>query len=128
MGIIPERKLDLGNQIALMSVKARELGCKIVYTTERKISFNTDMIIFLHPLVTLENAYALAHEIGHLIQYTEGRLHYGMWKINKPYRINTEMEAWGYAYDILTKYEVPLDKWSEHVQKKLMSYFTTDKI
>jgi hypothetical protein len=128
MGIIPDRKPDLGNQIALMSVMARGLGCKIEYTAERKISFNTDMVIFLHPDVTLDNAYSLAHEIGHLIQFIEGRLNYGLWKNNKPYRICAEMEAWAHAYEILSKFEVSLDKWSDYVQKKLMTYFKTNRI
>lgn len=108
--------------------KANELGCEIFYESNRKISFNTSMKIFIPPIYTLENLYALAHEMGHLIDYIDGKLDHNKWFEDINYRISAEMRAWINSYNLLVEVDAPLDNWKQHVQDKLFTYFEHEEI
>ncbi|WP_445492434.1 hypothetical protein [Niallia sp. 03133] len=108
--------------------KAEELGCKVIYDSSKKISFNASMIITIPYLITLENTYALAHEIGHVIDYVNEELDYDKWLNDWSYRVNAEMSAWVHAYKLLNDLGVPLDGWNNHVNSKLKNYFTLPEV
>ena len=107
---------------------AEELGCKVVYDSTKKISFNTRMYITVPYEFTLENAYALAHEIGHVIDYVNDELDHDKWFHDWSYRVNAEMSAWVHAYKLLEKLEIPLHHWQSHVNSKLANYFILPKV
>lgn len=107
---------------------AHDLGCNVVYHPTKKISFNTNMYITVPYEFTLENIYALAHEIGHVIDYRNGELEHDYWLNDWSYRVNAEMSAWVHAYKILKKLNIPLDRWQTHVNDKLSNYFLLPEV
>ncbi|AYV67571.1 hypothetical protein C2I06_12240 [Niallia circulans] len=107
---------------------AEELGCKVAYDSTKKISFNTNMYITVPYQFSLENIYALAHEIGHVIDYVNGDLDHDKWLHDWSYRVNAEMSAWVHAYKILEKNAVPLHHWQTHVNAKLANYFILPEV
>jgi len=107
---------------------AEDFGCKVVYDATRKISFNTNMYITIPYYFSLENTYALAHEIGHLIDYKNGDLDHDKWLNNWSYRVNAEMSAWVHGYKLLNKLNIPLDNWQTHVNNKLANYFLLSEV
>ncbi|MEK4668822.1 hypothetical protein [Niallia sp. FSL R7-0271] len=108
--------------------KAEQLGCKVVYDADKKISFNANMYITVPFLITLENTYALAHEIGHVMDYVNGDLDYDKWLNDWSYRVNAEMSAWVNAYKLLNELGVSLDHWQAHVDSKLRNYFILPEV
>jgi hypothetical protein len=108
---------------------ATSKGCKVVFTSMRPIAFNAQhMTIFIRPEPTLENSYALAHEIGHLLDYLEGKLVYDRWYGDWNYRVAVEMSAWTRSYDLLHMFRFPLDGWRNHVNSKLSTYFNIPEV
>ena len=107
---------------------AEDLGCKVVFHSTKKISFNTDMYITVPYEFTLENTYALAHEIGHVIDFINGELDHDHWLNEWSYRVNAEMSAWVHAYKLLKTVNVPLDHWQTHVNNKLSNYFLLPEV
>jgi len=108
--------------------KAEELGCKVVYDSRKKISFNANMYITIPYEISLENTYALAHEIGHVLDFVQGDLDYDKWLNDWSYRVNAEMSAWVHAYKLLNELEVPLNNWKNHVDSKLSNYFKLPEV
>ncbi|MFT8322975.1 MAG: hypothetical protein ABF649_19075 [Bacillus sp. (in: firmicutes)] len=108
--------------------KAEELGCRVVYDSSKKISFNAKMYITIPYLITLENTFALAHEIGHVMDYVNGELDYDKWLNDWSYRVHAEMSAWVHAYKLLSELDVPLDGWKNHVNSKLTNYFSLSEV
>ncbi|MGG3571840.1 hypothetical protein ABES80_04955 [Bacillus gobiensis] len=99
-------------------------GCKVIFDENKKISFNlSKMTITVPQSITLENAYALAHEIGHLIDHLNNELDHDKWLNDMSYRITAEMSAWVHAYKLLSHLDISLDKYHTHVNSKLSSYF-----
>ncbi|WP_400242937.1 hypothetical protein AB3U99_18005 [Niallia sp. JL1B1071] len=107
---------------------AEDLGCKVVYDSTKKISFNTKMYITVPYQFSLENTYALAHEIGHVIDYVNGELNHDKWLHDWSYRVNAETSAWVHAYKLLEKLEIPLHHWQTHVNDKLANYFILPEV
>ncbi|WP_210367002.1 hypothetical protein [Bacillus sp. REN3] len=107
---------------------AEKMDCKVILDPKKKICFNPDMSITVPLSTTLENIYAFAHEIGHLIDFANGELEYEKWLNDWSYRITKEMSAWVHAYKLLEGLDVPLDGWKEHVEMKLISYFKYEKV
>jgi hypothetical protein len=100
-----------------------DLGCEVNFTTARAIAFNLNMVIYVSPLASIENIYAFAHEIGHLMDFREGNLDHRMWLNDPSYRITAEMRAWEKSYHILVNLGVPMESWMRHVKEKLGTYF-----
>lgn len=121
-------KLDIMFKMNELIDKAESLGCRVILTYDKRICFNTNYEIFIPPIADLENMYALAHEMGHLIDYLEGTLDYNVWLDNRQYRINAEMKAWVNAYSLLKEIDVPFVNWEKHVQEKLFTYFEFDEV
>ncbi|KAB7666443.1 hypothetical protein F9279_17495 [Bacillus sp. B1-b2] len=107
---------------------AEDLGCSVVYHPTKKISFNTNMHITVPYEFTLENTYALAHEIGHVIDFRNGELDHDYWLNDWSYRVNAEMSAWVHAYKVLKQLNIPLDHWQTHVNDKLSNYFLLPEV
>lgn len=99
-------------------------GCKVIFDENKKISFNSSkMTITVPQSISLENVYALAHEIGHLIDHLNGELDHDQWLNDMSYRITAEMSAWVHAYKLLSELDISLDNYHAHVNSKLSSYF-----
>lgn len=107
---------------------AEDKGCSIVFDNERRISFSTQMKITVPRNVTAETVFALAHEIGHLIDYLENRLDHHKWLHDDSYRVTAEMSAWVNAHRLLTELNIPLNGYRTHVRSKLSSYFIHDEV
>ncbi|AQQ53679.1 hypothetical protein [Planococcus lenghuensis] len=107
---------------------AEERGCTIVFDDTRRISFSTKMIITIPREVTAEAVFALAHEIGHLIDFLEHRLDHEKWLHDDSYRVTAEMSAWVNAHRLLTQLDIPLEGYRGHVRTKLSSYFVHDQV
>ena len=103
--------------------EAEKLNCKVILDSKKKINFNPNMSITIPLSTTLENVYAFAHEIGHLIDFVNGELDYDQWLNDWSYRITAEMSAWVHAYKVLQELNVPLEDWKSHVESKLSTYF-----
>jgi hypothetical protein len=103
--------------------EAEKLNCRVIYDSKKKINFNPNMSITIPLSTTLDNIYAFAHEVGHLIDFVNGELDYEKWLNDWSYRITAEMSAWVHAYKILKNLNVPLDGWKDHVDSKLSTYF-----
>jgi len=108
----------------LLVKKAESLGCTVIFDSKSRISFKPDMTITVPLSTTLENTYALAHEMGHLIDFKNGELDYDRWLSDQSYRVTKEMSAWVNAYAILSEMDIPLESWHIHVNAKLSTYFT----
>lgn len=108
--------------------RAEQLGCRVVYDSSKKISFNANMIITVPYTITLENAYALAHEIGHVIDFINGELDYEKWLNDWAYRVNAEMSAWVHAYKLLNELNISMENWNSHVDSKLTNYFKLPEV
>ncbi|MCF6411963.1 hypothetical protein [Pseudalkalibacillus salsuginis] len=102
---------------------AEKMDCKVVFGGDKKISFNPNMTITVPLSATLENAYALAHEIGHLIDYKNGELDHDSWLNDWSYRVTVEMSAWVHAYKLLSRLGISTDGYHAHVEQKLSTYF-----
>jgi hypothetical protein len=102
---------------------AEKMGCKVIFDSKKKISFKPDMTITVPLSTTLENAYALAHEIGHLMDFLQDDLEYDTWLHDMSYRVTKEMSAWVHAYKVLKELGIPLESYHEHVDSKLSTYF-----
>jgi hypothetical protein len=104
-------------------------GCKVIFDSTKKISFNSSKLTITVPQsITLENAYALAHEIGHLIDHLNNDLDHDRWLNDMSYRVNAEMSAWVHAYKLLNELDVSLDDYHAHVNSKLSTYFTYQSV
>ncbi|KKK36716.1 hypothetical protein WQ57_17805 [Mesobacillus campisalis] len=118
--------ISYGKFLELVAV-AEQMGCCVIYNQKKKVTFNINMSITIPLSTTLENAYALAHEIGHLIDYVNGELDYDNWLKDRSYRIHAEMSAWVHAYKLLDSLDIPLHKWKHHVQVNLGTYLEYDE-
>ena len=108
--------------------KAESLGCKVVLTYDKRICFTPSRIIYIPPIADLDTMYALAHEMGHLLDYLDETLDYDSWKTNKQYRINAEMKAWINAFALLKEVDAPFENWEKHIQAKLFTYFEYEEV
>lgn len=114
--------ITYGKFLELVKI-AEEMNCRVIFSSRERISFKINMTITVPMSTTLDNVYALAHEIGHLIDYVNDDLDYDKWLSDWSYRIHAEMSAWVNAYKVLRKLDIPLDGWKEHVDEKLSTYF-----
>lgn len=115
--------LETYDKLNQLVIFAKEFGAKVELDNNQKTRFNKDTMTIYAPLSTTSYAlYSLAHEIGHLKDYSLDQLDYNEWYLNSAYRINAEMKAWTYAYVFLKEVGIDLTGWREHVGKMLNTY------
>ncbi|WP_088007883.1 hypothetical protein [Indiicoccus explosivorum] len=107
---------------------AEQKGCRIIHDDTHRICFNANMSITVPIEVTRENLFALAHEIGHLIDYVNGELDHAQWLHDDAYRITAEMSAWVNAHRLLKDLGIPTEGYRGHVDSKLSSYFKYEQV
>lgn len=103
----------------------RNLGYNVNSSiSKNKACHHPDYIVFLKKTENIEQVYSIAHEVGHCMDFKNGKLDFNRYRMNKKYRIKKEIVAWIYAFRICLKNDIPLGrKFFKHSIYCLKSYF-----